>query len=88
MLAHPEIGDTYYQENAPGVVADQARVKSLSQTVTVPYGTFAGCIKTQEWTPLEPGNRAFKLYASGFGPVLEVPNHGGGPVELTAVSGP
>lgn len=88
MLANPQVGDTYYQENAPGVVADQARVKSLDETATVPFGTFTGCVKTQEWTPLEPGNRAFKVYAPGFGTVLEVPNQGGGVVELTAVTGP
>ena len=88
MLAHPAIGDTYHQENAPGVVADQARVKSLNETATVPFDTFTGCIKTQEWTPLEPGNRAFKLYASGVGIVMEVPNHGSGPLELTAWSRP
>ena len=88
MLAHPQVGDTYLQENSPSVVEDQARVKGLDETATVPYGTFTGCIKTQEWTPLEPGNRAFKFYASGFGTVLEIPNQGGGPVELTAVSRP
>lgn len=88
MLAHPQMGDTYFQENSPGVVADQARVKGLDETATVQYGTFTGCIKTQEWTQLEPGNRAFKFYASGFGTVLEVPNQGGGPVELTAVTRP
>ena len=88
MLAHPQVGDAYYQENAPGVVADQARVKGLDETVAVPYGTFPGCVKTQEWTPLEPGNRAFKFYAPGVGTVLEVPNHVGGPVELIGVSRP
>jgi len=88
MLAHPMVGDTYLQENAPGVVADQARVKGLDETVTVPYGTFSGCIKTQEWTPIEPGNRAFKVYAAGFGTVLEIPNQGGGPVELIKVDRP
>jgi len=70
------------------VVADQARVKGLNETATVPYGTFTGCIKTQEWTPIEPGNRAFKFYASGIGTVLEVSNQGVSRVELTAVTRP
>jgi hypothetical protein len=68
------------------VVEDQGRVKSLNETVTVPYGTFTQCIKTTDWTPLEPGNRASKYYASGLGVVLEIPNHGGGPLQLTGVS--
>ncbi len=88
MLAHPQMGDTYLQENAPGVVSDQARVKGLNETAAVPYGTFTGCIKTQEWTPIEPGNRAFKFYASGIGTVLEVSNQGVSRVELTAVTRP
>jgi len=83
MLAHPSIGDTYLQENAPGVVADQARVKSLNETITVPYGTFTNCLKTQEWTPIEPGSRAFKYYARGIGTIEEDENHNGGPVVLT-----
>ena len=88
MLAHPMVGDTYQQENSPGVVADMARVKGLNETAVVPYGTLTGCIKTQEWTPLEPGSRAFKLYAPGIGTVMEDENHSGGPVVLTGVTGP
>lgn len=88
MLALPKVGDSYYQENAPGVVADQGKVIDLSATVTVPYGTFTNCVKTQEWTPLEPGNRAFKVYAEGIGTVVEIPNKSEGRVELIAVQRP
>src|SRR5262249_60735 len=48
MLAHPEMGDIYQQENSPGVVADMARIKGLNESVTVAAGTFQGCLKTQE----------------------------------------
>jgi hypothetical protein len=88
MLAHPKVGDSYSQENAPGVVADQGKVIDLSETVTVPYGTFTNCVKTQEWTPIEPGNRAFKVYAEGIGTVVEIPNKSEGRVELIAVKRP
>jgi len=88
MLAQPKIGDVYQQENSPGVVADMARVKALDQTVTVPYGTLTGCLKTQEWTPIEPGSRAFKFYAPGIGTVMEDENKSGGPVVLTGFSTP
>ena len=88
MLAHPHMGDVYQQENAPGVVADMARVKGLNETATVPYGVFNGCLKTQEWTPLEPGNRANKFYAPGIGTVLEVENRNGGRVELVSLTRP
>jgi hypothetical protein len=88
MLAHPKVGNTYLQEDAPGVVADQGKVMDLSATVTVPYGTFTGCVKTQESTPIEPGNRAFKIYAEGIGTVVEIPNKSAGRVELIAVQRP
>jgi len=89
MLAHPRIGDTYQQENSPGVVADRARVLSLGETVSVPFGSFDECLKTLDWTPLEPGVREFKFYAPGVGLVLEVSPRGGRErVELTGLSRP
>jgi hypothetical protein len=87
MLANPKIGDQYYQEFAPGVVADQGKVLSLKETVNVPYGTFTSCLKTADWTPIEPGNRALKYYAEGIGVVLEVAHREGGErTELTEFS--
>ncbi|HET9939591.1 MAG TPA: hypothetical protein VFR25_00670 [Candidatus Eisenbacteria bacterium] len=88
MLAHPKVGNSYVQEDAPGVVADQGKVMDLNATVTVPYGTFTNCIKTQESTPIEPGDRAFKVYAEGIGTVVEIPNKSAGRVELIAVQRP
>ena len=88
MLAHPMVGDVYQQENSPGIVADMARVKDLNATAVTPYRTFTGCLKTQEWTPLETGSRAFKLYAPGVGTVMEDENKAGGPVVLTSFTTP
>lgn len=89
MLSSPRIGNTYYQEFAPGVVEDQGRVLSLKESVSVPYGEFEDCLKTADWTPIEPGNRAFKYYARGIGMVLEIiPRDGRARVELTAVTQP
>ena len=88
MLADPDKGDSYAQENAPGVAEDQARVVSRSESVTVPYGSFSGMLQTLEWTPLEPGNRGFKYYATGVGLVLETSKRNGGErVELVSVTG-
>jgi hypothetical protein len=87
MLADPKIGDSYKQEDAPGVVADMGKVVSLKETVTVPYGTFSPCLETAEWTPLEPGDRSNKYYAKGIGVVLEVAHRSGGErVELVSVT--
>ena len=86
MLAHPKIGVAYSQEYAAGVAEDQARVVSLTESASVPYGSFENCVKTMEWTPLARTDRAFKFYAPGVGVVLEVASRER--VELTAVSKP
>ena len=63
----PVPGQGYYQELAPRVAMDRARVLSVSERVTTPAGTFDNCLKTEETTPLESGERAFKVYAPGIG---------------------
>ena len=72
MEAHPEIGDFYRQEFDLRNAEDFADVKSLSDTVTVPAGTFAHCLRTRETTPLEPDLQEAKWYAPGVGNVLTV----------------
>jgi len=76
MLAAPWIGVTYEQEYAPGVAEDMATVVGLSDTATTPFGTFTGCVKTEDFTPLEPGVMEEKFYAPGIGVVLEVDDEG------------
>jgi hypothetical protein len=86
MLADPHVGDSYKQEDSPGVVADMAKVISLSETASVEAGTFANCLATTEWTPIEPGKRSRKFYAAGVGMVLELSSRQGGErVELIKV---
>ncbi len=67
MLAHPRVGQAYRQEFAPGVAEDKARVLRLGVKVSVPYGTFDGCLKTVEFTPLEPDLREVKFYCPRIG---------------------
>jgi hypothetical protein len=67
MEADPLVGDTYQQEFSPGVAEDMATVLSLNQTVNVPFGHFTDCLKTEEFTPLEPGAVEYKFYAPGVG---------------------
>ena len=85
MLANPKKGDAYQQEFAEGVAEDEARVVSLSEAVTVPYGSFTGCLETLEWTSLEPGAREYKFYASGVGHILELGKQGER-IELTSIT--
>ncbi len=67
MPAHPKVGETTREEFAPGVAEDMATVLSRGEKVSVPFGTFHGCIKTANFTPLEPGAREIKYYCPRIG---------------------
>ena len=78
MKANPQVGDSYRQEYYKGEAEDMAEVLATNETVTVPYGTFKNCVKTLEWTPLEPDLKAHKYYSPEVGgTVLEVELVGG-----------
>lgn len=66
------VGETYSEEVAPGVAEDMARVVSLKARARVPFGNFGGCLKTENFTPLEPDLREEKYYCPGVGLALEV----------------
>jgi hypothetical protein len=67
MLAHPRVGDSYSQEFLAGVAEDQARVVARDIDQRVPYGSFDNCVRTVEFTPLEPGVKEAKIYCPGVG---------------------
>ena len=67
MLAHPKVGDGYRQEFLAGIAEDRARVVRRGLEVKVPYGTFHNCLKTVEFTALEPGIREAKYYCPKVG---------------------
>ncbi len=86
MWAQPKVGSIYYQEYYKGQAEDVGEVVSLNETVTVPYGTFQGCLKTEDTTALEPDVREYKYYCPGIGVVLEENLTDGTNVELTEVT--
>jgi hypothetical protein len=87
MQAHPQVGAAYRQEYYAGEAEDMAEILSLTETASVPYGSFDALLMTKEWTPLEPGVAEQKYYAAGTGLVLEVMVEGGtGRVELVDVT--
>jgi hypothetical protein len=68
MEASPRVGDQYYQERAPGIAEDQARVISLTANVHTPFGDFFGnVLETKEFSALEPGVIDHKYYEPGYG---------------------
>lgn len=71
MLARPTRGRRYRQEYRRGAAEDVGRVLEQGVRVTVPYGSFSDCIRTEDTTPLEPAVRETKVYCRGVGLVLE-----------------
>lgn len=84
MKAHPSVGDTYFQEFAPGVAQDMAAVLSITRRVSVMGRSFDNVLLTKEWTSLQPSSVEHKSYAPGVGLILE--EKGGVSLELVAVN--
>lgn len=89
MEGHPKVGDTYREEFAPGVAEDMARVLTLDARAQVPYGNFRGCLKTDNFTPLDPNLHEEKVYCPDVGLVLETNVSGRKePNELVSITPP
>jgi hypothetical protein len=86
MEATPRVGDTYRQENAPGVAEDMATVLSLTASVVTPFGSFYGnVLLTKEFSKLEPGVIDHKYYEPGIGLMKDKVVKGG--QEVLALTG-
>jgi len=88
MWADPSahVDEAYRQEFLKGVAEDWGKVVALNQGVTVPSGSFTGCIETEDWSGLESG-REHKSYCPDIGTVLEV-GQSGERTELVDLSQP
>ncbi len=72
LKANPRVGEVYREEYYQGHAEDMAKVMSVSETLTTSLGSFMNCIKTENWTPLEPDVKEAKHYcADAGGPVQE-----------------
>ena len=85
MKAHPAVGDFYRQEFSLGNAEDEAETLGLNASVTVPYGSFQHCLRSEETTPLEPDLLEDKFYAPGVGNVLTVDGDTGERDELLQI---
>ena len=70
MVKDPKPGEPFYQEYYAGHAEDMTQFVALNESTTVPYGTFADCIKSKEWSMLESGYEN-KWYCKGLGVVRE-----------------
>lgn len=86
MKANPHAGDSYRQEYYRGVAEDMADVLALNESVIAPISNFSNCVKTLDYTPLEPDVKEYKYYCpEAKGVVLEVDTESGERVELVSV---
>lgn len=67
----PEVGRKYQQEMAPGIALDRFEITSVHAPFETPAGRFADCLRIDETTPLEPGDKEHKHYARGIGLVQD-----------------
>jgi hypothetical protein len=67
MEANPKVGDSYRQEYQAGNAEDKADVVALNESITVAYGSFNNCLKTKDYTDLEPGVFEYKWFCPGVG---------------------
>ena len=68
--ADPTPGLCYEQEYYEDEAEDMGKVLRLNASVSIDYGEYEDCLKTKEWTPLEPGAIEHKYYAPGVGLVF------------------
>jgi len=89
MWADPSahVGEAYRQEFLAGTAEDWGQVVAVGQSVTVTFGAFSACVKTEEWNGLESG-RENKYYCPQVGLVAEENKGGGDRSQLVAVSTP
>ena len=77
MLAQPSVGQSYREEFYPDHAEDQASIRNMSMPVSVPFGTFANGLQTQNFTRLEPDVIERKIYVPNVGLVHEEDVKGG-----------
>ncbi len=65
------LGARYYQEIAPDVAEDRAENIDMGSRVTVPAGSFRGCVTVRETNALSPGDVGVKVYCPGVGIVRD-----------------
>jgi hypothetical protein len=81
MPAHPEAGQVFEQERAPGVAEDRSTVLAVEQAIVTPAGELSGCLHVEDFAPIE-GGTGEKYYCPGVGIAREV--FEGGSLDLVA----
>ncbi len=76
MFANPIVGVTYRQEFYEGEAEDMATIVEIGASEMIDQGSYTNCLRTRDFTPLEPGTHEIKTYAPGIGLILEEDDEG------------
>ncbi len=63
------VGEPYRQEYYAGEAEDMGQIIEVDQEVTVPAGTYSGCLVTKDWSLLTPQVVEHKHFCPGIGNV-------------------
>jgi hypothetical protein len=91
MPAAPVIGTWYQQEYFADEAEDRAKVLRIDAEVSTELGTYAGCQRTKEYSPIAPGTVEHKNYCPEGGGLVLIDELSGGKtvrVELIGSSRP
>lgn len=72
MPANPQVGMKYREEYYFNHAEDEAEIIGTGLSETISLGAYANCIKTKNWTALEPDALENKIYAPGIGLIKEI----------------
>lgn len=70
MKAHPVVGDSFRQEYYPGVSEDMVDIVALNKTITVPAGSYTGCLQVRDWSRIDATANEYKYYCPPAGFVV------------------
>jgi hypothetical protein len=84
MWADPSahLNEAYYQEFYAGEAEDKGQVLSVTESASVPFGSFENVVKTYDSSAIDPDLQEEKFYASGVGMVRELNRSSGEEVVL------
>jgi hypothetical protein len=85
---NPMVGMKFRQEYYACEAEDFGEVLDLNASATVPVGSYTGCLKTRDTTPLEPAAEEEKYYCPGVGVALIVDVKSQDREELTQIVKP
>jgi hypothetical protein len=87
--AAPNVGDVIRQELLYGEAEDVIEIVAIDATESAPGGSCDGtCLKTRDFSPLEPGNEENKFYAPGIGLIVEIDPASGERLEIIGLNLP